>query len=119
MINLVGVHELKSWTVIANLFGGRSGKQCKERWHNHLQPHIKKEAWSKEEDEILIQAHKELGNEWLKLPNDSMGEPKTPSRTIGTPPNVVNFLQSAGTTDKHHTMLLQMEESPSRTISLP
>ncbi|CAN1247739.1 Transcription factor MYB118, partial [Linum perenne] len=67
LINLVGVHELKSWTVIANLLGGRSGKQCKERWHNHLQPHIKKEAWSKEEDEILIQAHKELGNRWAEI----------------------------------------------------
>ncbi|CAN1187354.1 Transcription factor MYB118 [Linum perenne] len=67
MINLVGVHGLKNWTVIANLLGGRSGKQCRERWHNHLQPHIKKEAWSKEEDEILIQAHKELGNRWAEI----------------------------------------------------
>ncbi|CAN1153661.1 Transcription factor MYB118 [Linum perenne] len=67
MINLVGVHGLKSWTVIANLLGGRSGKQCRERWHNHLQPHIKKEAWSKDEDEILIQAHKELGNRWAEI----------------------------------------------------
>ncbi|CAN1247888.1 Transcription factor MYB118 [Linum perenne] len=67
LINLVGAHGLKSWTIIANLLGGRAGKQCRERWHNHLQPHIKKEAWSKEEDEMIIQAHKELGNRWVEI----------------------------------------------------
>jgi len=25
---------------------GRIGKQCRERWHNHLNPDIKKEDWS-------------------------------------------------------------------------
>ena len=25
---------------------GRIGKQCRERWHNHLNPDIKKEEWT-------------------------------------------------------------------------
>jgi myb proto-oncogene protein len=25
---------------------GRIGKQCRERWHNHLNPDIKKDDWS-------------------------------------------------------------------------
>lgn len=35
---------------------GRSGKQCRERWHNQLDPSIKKEQWTEEEDRILLQA---------------------------------------------------------------
>ena len=32
-------------SVIADLFPGRTGKQCRERWHNHLNPGIKKGDW--------------------------------------------------------------------------
>lgn len=38
---LVGQHGLKKWSQIAQLFKGRVGKQCRERWHNHLRPNIK------------------------------------------------------------------------------
>ncbi|KAK7817845.1 transcription factor myb98, partial [Quercus suber] len=34
------------WTVEED----RIGKQCRERWHNHLRPDIKKDTWSEEED---------------------------------------------------------------------
>ncbi|CAN0904198.1 Transcription factor MYB118 [Linum grandiflorum] len=67
LIHLVDVHGLKKWALIANILGGRMGKQCRERWHNHLKPHIKKEAFSKEEDEILIQVHKQMGNRWAEI----------------------------------------------------
>lgn len=43
---------------------GRIGKQCRERWHNHLNPDIKKERWTEEEDLAIIEAHKALGNRW-------------------------------------------------------
>jgi hypothetical protein len=37
------------------------------RWHNHLNPDIKKTDWTPEEDELLIKLHAELGNQWAKL----------------------------------------------------
>ncbi|CAA0828525.1 myb domain protein 118 [Striga hermonthica] len=43
------------------------GKQCRERWHNHLKPNIKKDRWSEEEDKILIEAHRQLGNKWAEI----------------------------------------------------
>ncbi|GFP98952.1 transcription factor myb98 [Phtheirospermum japonicum] len=46
---------------------GRIGKQCRERWHNHLKPNIKKDRWSEEEDRILIEAHQQLGNRWAEI----------------------------------------------------
>jgi hypothetical protein len=40
---------------------------CRPRWHNHLNPDIKKTDWTPEEDELLIRLHTELGNSWAKL----------------------------------------------------
>jgi hypothetical protein len=45
----------------------RPASQCRERWHNHLNPSICKEAWSAEEDEIILRAHRLLGNRWAEI----------------------------------------------------
>jgi len=34
--------------LLARAFPGRSGKQCRERWHNHVNDHIKKGEWTPE-----------------------------------------------------------------------
>ena len=41
--------------------------QCRERWHNQLDPHIKKEAWTKEEEDLLLKAHAQFGNRWAEI----------------------------------------------------
>ena len=46
---------------------GRIGKQCRERWHNHLNPNICKAPWTEEEDRIILQCHGELGNRWAEI----------------------------------------------------
>jgi hypothetical protein len=46
---------------------GRIGKQCRERWHNHLNPDIKKEDWSDLEEWVLFLAHRALGNRWAEI----------------------------------------------------
>ena len=64
---LVMKYGTRSWSVIAEHIvqdfniDGRTGKQCRERWHNHLDPHINKEAWTEEEERIMADAHKTLG----------------------------------------------------------
>ncbi|WOL12829.1 transcription factor MYB98-like [Canna indica] len=67
LISLVEQHGLRKWSLIAKMLNGRIGKQCRERWHNHLRPNIKKDTWSEEEDKILIQAHTEVGNKWAEI----------------------------------------------------
>jgi hypothetical protein len=49
VIELVKKYGPKRWTLIAKQLKGRIGKQCRERWHNHLNPEIKKTAWTEEE----------------------------------------------------------------------
>ena len=44
----------KKWSAIADHLPGRIGKQCRERWHNHLNPDIRKDAWTPEEDAVIL-----------------------------------------------------------------
>ncbi|XP_060206480.1 transcription factor MYB98-like [Lycium barbarum] len=67
LINLVEKFGDRKWSQIAQMLKGRIGKQCRERWHNHLRPDIKKDLWTEEEDRILIEAHAEIGNKWAEI----------------------------------------------------
>jgi len=64
---LVGKYGPKHWSLIASHLPGRIGKQCRERWHNHLNPAIRRESWTPQEDIAIIQAHKDLGNRWADI----------------------------------------------------
>ncbi|KAL9250466.1 Transcription factor MYB3R-1-like protein [Drosera capensis] len=67
IIQLVGTYGPKKWSTIAQHLPGRIGKQCRERWHNHLNPSVNKEAWTQEEELMLIQGHQVHGNKWAEL----------------------------------------------------
>lgn len=44
------------WSEIAASIPGRLGKQCRERWFNHLSPDLTKAPWTDQEDGILFHA---------------------------------------------------------------
>ncbi|XP_019414938.1 PREDICTED: myb-related protein 3R-1-like [Lupinus angustifolius] len=67
IIDLVNKYGPKKWSSIAQHLPGRIGKQCRERWHNHLNPSINKEAWTQDEELALIVAHEKYGNRWAEL----------------------------------------------------
>ncbi|KAJ7513983.1 hypothetical protein O6H91_23G021700 [Diphasiastrum complanatum] len=67
IVELVNKYGAKKWSVIAQNLPGRIGKQCRERWHNHLNPNIKRDAWTEQEDLALIYAHKVYGNKWAEI----------------------------------------------------
>eukprot|EP00980_Cylindrotheca_fusiformis_P004643 scaffold991_cov128-Cylindrotheca_fusiformis.AAC.15 len=67
VIELVKKYGAKKWSLIASNLPGRIGKQCRERWHNHLNPDISKEAWKEEEDRTILDAHMTLGNRWAEI----------------------------------------------------
>lgn len=58
----------KKWSQIASQLVGRTGKQCRERWHNHLNPNINKSKnWSESEDRLILQSHLKFGNKWAEI----------------------------------------------------
>ncbi|OMO59962.1 hypothetical protein CCACVL1_24505 [Corchorus capsularis] len=67
LVQLVEQYGLRKWSHIAQMLPGRIGKQCRERWHNHLRPDIKRDTWTEEEDRVLIETHIELGNKWAEI----------------------------------------------------
>lgn len=76
LVRLVHQHGEGNWSLIARelnvTFGktedtGRIGKQCRERWNHHLRPDIRKDAWTEEEEQLLVDAHRKLGNRWSDI----------------------------------------------------
>jgi transcriptional activator Myb len=70
---LVEQYGTKRWTFIAQKLkddfriSGRTGKQCRERWHNHLDPDINKDPITSAEEKIIFEAHKKFGNKWAEI----------------------------------------------------
>ncbi|CAM9181588.1 unnamed protein product, partial [Choristocarpus tenellus] len=65
-VELCGAQKVK-WSLVASRLPGRIGKQCRERWFNHLDPSIKKGEWTSDEDRIVFGAQAYMGNRWCEI----------------------------------------------------
>jgi hypothetical protein len=63
------------WTSCSEFISGRSGKQCRERWFNTLNPSVKKGGWMAEEDFLIFKFFSEFGSKWSLIAS------KFPGRT--------------------------------------
>ncbi|GAA5908454.1 hypothetical protein JCM5296_002168 [Sporobolomyces johnsonii] len=72
---LVAKYGCEKWVMIANEIGTRSGKQCRERWHNHLDPTINKGDWTPEEDALIRELYAKIGSRWAEMAKYLPGRP--------------------------------------------
>jgi hypothetical protein len=67
MVKLVTRFGARSWSMLAVHMPGRSGKQIRERWHSQLDPNVKKDKWTPQEDTLLLEAQSRLENKWAEI----------------------------------------------------
>ena len=108
---LVKKHGKKHWQKIANelneRMGGssqRAGKQCRERWLNHLDDKIRKDPWTNEEDLLLLQKQKLTGNRWSDIVK------YLPGRTENMVKNRFNTLAKQKREEKRNSSVKQLDD---------
>ena len=65
--DMVSHSGARKWNAIADKIQRRTGKQCRERWHNHLSPDVQKMTWTPQEDLIIFKEHKRVKNQWAEI----------------------------------------------------
>jgi hypothetical protein len=67
IILFVNQNGPRNWVRLAELLPGRIGKQCRERWTNHLSPEVARIPWTSDEDSKLVELYRAYGNRWTLI----------------------------------------------------
>lgn len=66
----------KNWKLISEMLGSKNGKQIRERYINKLDPRIKREDWSEEEDRKILELFSKIGSKWSEISKNLPGRPE-------------------------------------------
>ena len=61
---MIEIQGPKKWDQIALSMPGRTGRQCRDRFNNYLEPSLTNGPWTLEEDILLEQKVYEVGQHW-------------------------------------------------------
>ncbi|KAF3985342.1 hypothetical protein FT663_05094 [Candidozyma haemuli var. vulneris] len=75
----VSKYGLTQWARVASLLPKKTARQAKARWNEYLNPSIKRDEWSLEEDEKLLSLAKLMPNQWRSI-SPVMG--RTPTQCV-------------------------------------
>ena len=61
------------WSYIASQLPNRNPRQCRERWQNYLNPDLKAQIWTEEEDRLILERYNEMGPHWNAIGRTFVG----------------------------------------------
>ncbi|KAJ8758591.1 hypothetical protein K2173_000312 [Erythroxylum novogranatense] len=68
LIRYITTHGHGSWSSVPKLAGlQRCGKSCRLRWINYLRPDVKRGSFTAQEERMIIDVHRILGNRWAQI----------------------------------------------------
>jgi hypothetical protein len=97
----------QKWSTVAAALPGRAGKQCRERWYNHICPEVRKGSWTEEEDRIIMESVREHGTKWSFIVK------QLPGRTDNAIKNRYNSAM------RRKTRLERLEEATANGEAIP
>jgi hypothetical protein len=80
IVDWVNEHGTENWSALVKMMPGRTAHTIGERWRNRLAPHIRKDPWTLEEDQMLIAKMEELGPRWAQIAQFFPGRPQSQIR---------------------------------------
>ncbi|XVE74247.1 hypothetical protein DITRI_Ditri12bG0001600 [Diplodiscus trichospermus] len=114
LIKHITAHGHGSWSSVPKLAGlQRCGKSCRLRWINYLRPDLKRGSFTAEEEQIIIDVHRILGNRWAQIAKH------LPGRTDNEVKNFWNScikkkLLSQGLDPKTHNLLSSRQRASNK-----
>jgi len=95
------------WSLVAQNMPDRTGKQCRERYVNHLNPRLKSSDWSPAEDATIFHLYNSCGSQWAKMSK------MIPGRTDnGIKNRFHNLRRQLEREDEHRVRLSKPEDFP-------
>uniref|UniRef100_A0AB39CFE4 Transcription factor MYB26 n=1 Tax=Lilium hybrid cultivar TaxID=156531 RepID=A0AB39CFE4_9LILI len=68
LIKYISTYGHGCWSSVPRLAGlQRCGKSCRLRWINYLRPDLKRGSFSHQEESLIIDLHRMLGNRWAQI----------------------------------------------------
>ncbi|KAG8077703.1 hypothetical protein GUJ93_ZPchr0007g3848 [Zizania palustris] len=68
LVKYISAHGHGCWSSVPRQAGlQRCGKSCRLRWINYLRPDLKRGSFSRQEEALIVELHRVVGNRWAQI----------------------------------------------------